>query len=77
MATANKWLTDVDYPELWEAIDEALILTAACYPESGLLAERWVSLPKRVRAHLHGQLRAALRRRMRCHQSPPPPESIP
>lgn len=66
MTTANKWLTDVGYPELWEAIDEALILTTASHPETGLLAERWVALPKRARAHLHGQLRAALRRRMTC-----------
>jgi hypothetical protein len=62
--TANLWLSEVGYPELLEAVDEALILSAASHPEAGLLAERWVSLPKRVRAHLHGQLRAALRRRM-------------
>lgn len=62
--TASQWLTDVDYPELWEAIDEALLMTTAKHAETGLLAERWVALPKRARAHLHGQLRAALRRRM-------------
>jgi hypothetical protein len=66
LATPRQWLSSVGYPELSEAVDEALLLTALKHPEAGLLAERWVSLPKRVRAHLHGQIRAALRRRMGC-----------
>lgn len=62
--TPNRWLTSLDYPELWEAVDEALIVTAAKHKDAIPLAEKWVALPKRSRAFLHGQLRAALRRRM-------------
>jgi hypothetical protein len=62
--TPTKWLSEVGYPELWEAIDEALLAAAAEHKEAGLLAEQWVKMPKRVRANLHGQLRCALRRRM-------------
>ena len=62
--TPTKWLSEVGYPELWEAIDEALLATATEHKEAGILAEQWVKMPKRVRANLHGQLRSALRRRM-------------
>jgi hypothetical protein len=62
--TPTKWLSEVGYPELWEAIDEALLSTATEHAEAGLLAEQWVKMPKRVRANLHGKLRSALRRRM-------------
>lgn len=64
MSTPNRWLTSLSYPELWEAVDEALIVTAAKFPEATPLAEKWVAMPKRTRAFMHGQLRAALRRRM-------------
>lgn len=64
MTTPTKWLAEVGYPELWEAIDEALIVTATEHQEAGMLAEQWVKIPKRVRANLHGHLRSALRRRM-------------
>lgn len=64
MTTPTKWLSEVGYPELWEAIDEALLATAVEHAEAGKLAEQWVRMPKRVRANLHGQLRSALRRRM-------------
>lgn len=64
MKTANRWVSELSYPELWEAIDEALLSTAVKHREAGPLAEQWVRMPKRVRGHLHGQLRAALRRRM-------------
>ncbi|GEM_PF-6799881 len=64
MTTASKWLSEVGYPELWEAIDEALMATAAEHQEAVRLSELWVRMPKRVRGHLHGQLRSALRRRM-------------
>lgn len=62
--SANRWLTELSYPQLWEAVDEALVRTAEEHPVACPLAERWVALPKRVRAKLHGHLRAALRRRM-------------
>ena len=62
--TPTKWLSEVGYPELWEAIDEALLATAMQHAEAGSLAEQWVKMPKRVRANLHSQLRCALRRRM-------------
>lgn len=65
MKSAHKWLADMGYPELWEAVDEALIATSEKFPEASPLAERWVALPKRVRANLHGHLRTALRRRMK------------
>jgi hypothetical protein len=64
MKSAFRWLCDVEYPELWEAIDEALVESAMKFPRMSPLAEKWVEVPKRERAHLHGQIRAALRRRM-------------
>ena len=64
MKTANRWLAEIGYPELWEAVDEALIITSQKFPEVIPLSEQWIVLPKRQRAFLHGQLRAALRRRM-------------
>jgi hypothetical protein len=66
MKTANKWVSELGYPELWEAIDEALLATASKHKEAASLAEQWVRVPKHVRGHLHRQLRAALRRRMPC-----------
>ncbi len=64
MKSPAKWVEEVGYPELWEAIDEALMATAHKHADAGRLAQAWVAMPKRVRAHLHGQLRQALRRRM-------------
>jgi hypothetical protein len=61
---APDWLSRVAYPDLWEAVDEALLATATKLPGASPLAEMWRALPKRERAYLHGQLRAALRRRM-------------
>jgi hypothetical protein len=55
---------ELDYPELWEAVDEALVVCSAKFPQVSPLAQRWVALSKRERGYLHGQLRAALRRRM-------------
>jgi hypothetical protein len=61
---AKQWIAELEYPELWEAVDEALVKTACEFPVACPLAERWVALPKRVRAKLHGHLRAAMLRRM-------------
>lgn len=64
MKPASHWLADLEYPELWEAIDEALVATAARHREIQPLAQAWLRVPKRSRAYLHGQIRLALRRRM-------------
>ncbi len=61
---ASRWLSDLPYPSLLEAVDEALLTAASKHASVIPLAEHWVSLPQRERAFLHGQLRAALRRRM-------------
>lgn len=67
MNLALLWLRQQKYPELWEAVDEALVATALNYPDDkdvARLSQSWLKLSKRTRAHLHGQLRAALQRRM-------------
>lgn len=58
------WLNEMLYPELWEAVDEALVKTADEFPVVGPLSQAWLNLPKRIRARLHGHIKSALRRRM-------------
>jgi hypothetical protein len=61
---ARRWLDGLSGPELWEVVDEALLRTAAEYPIMSKFAERWVSMPERIRTRMDIHLREALRRRM-------------